>query len=258
MYTMFLWKMRGRCLSGKTGLYVEMSKTYCDKKNKNMTEVDLDNPDEIDALEETVNADKYNDLFYSLHSQQVPKTSTGLDISNFDAIDNYEKLFEDSYRKHVINAKITKETENFDTENSVDFGFPAPLQVKRSEKATPKDGENLVKAEGRIFVGKDIMKRIVNNPSKENILTVAEVAGILGAKKTNELVPHYFSNTVNSVKVDIELDVDVHELIVTTVVHGDEDCRTKALTGCSIALITIFNHFIDDDKDIQVKSIGFL
>jgi len=234
-----------------------MSKTYCDKKDKKMTDVNLDNPDEIDALEATVNADKYNDFFYSLHSQQVPRMTTGLDINNFDAIDNYEKLFEDSYRKHVINARLTEETENFDKEKSVDFGFPSFFQVKGSDKAIPIDTENLVKVEGRIFVGKDIIKRIVNNRSEEDILTVAEVAGILGAKKTSELVPHYFSNTVNSVKVEIEIDVDVHELIVTSVVHGDKDCRTKALTGCSIALVTIFNHFIDDDKDIQVKSISF-
>jgi len=254
---MFLRKMCGRRLSRKTGLYVKMSKTYCDKKNKKMSEVDLDNPDEIDALEETVNADIYNDLFYSLHSQQVPRTSTGIDISNIDAINNYEKLFEDSYRKHVTNTRITKETENFDTENSVDVGFPSLIQNVGSDKAAPKDTENLVKAEGRIYVGKDIVKRIVNNRSKEDILTVAKVAGILGAKKTNELVPHYFSNTVHSVKVDIELDLDVHELIVTTVVHGDEDCKTKALTGCSIALVTIFNHFIEDNKDIHVKNIGF-
>ena len=72
---------------------------------------------------------KYNDFFYSLHSQQVPRMTTGLDISNFDAIDNYEKLFEDSYRKHVINARLTKETENFDKEKSVDFGFPSFFQV---------------------------------------------------------------------------------------------------------------------------------
>jgi len=255
---MFLRKMWGRCLSRKTGLYVELSKTYCDKKDKKMSEVDIDKPDEIDAFEERVNGDDYNNLYYNLHSQQVPRKTTGVDISNFEAIDNYEKLFEDSYRKHIFNTRITEEAKNFDAENSYDLGLPSVTQNEGSEKSSPTDMQKLVKAQGRIFVGKDIMNRIVNNKIKKDILTVAEIAGILGAKKTSELVPHYFSSSVQSVKVDIELDVDMHEVIVTTAVHGDEDCRAKALTGCSIALVTIFNHFIDENKDIQVKNIGFM
>jgi len=90
--------------------------------------------------------------------------------------------------------------------------------------------------------------------SKGDILTVAEVAGILGAKKTSELVPHYFSNVVHKVEIDIDLDTRASEVIVTVAVVGDKDSTTKALIGCSIALVTIFDHF-KENKAVYVKNI---
>jgi len=221
-----------------------------------MLEVDIDNPDEIDTLEEKVKSENYNNLFYNLHNQKPTERSTGIDIDNFEAIESYEKLFEDSYKKHQINTKINQELQQFASQSYI-RDSDASTENESSCLETFTESKEVIKAEGRIFVGEKVMKTIIDNKARGDILTVAEVAGILGAKKTSELIPHYFSNTVHKVEINIDLDISTFEVVVTAAVVGDQDCRTKALTGCSVALITIFDHFTDADKDIHVKNIHF-
>jgi len=253
---MLLSKMGRCCLTRQTGFYKPLLKAYCDKKNSKPIAVDIDNTDEIDAFEAEVNTDNYNNFFYSFHNQQAP-LSNGIDIGNTEAIDRYETLFADSYRQHQVNTVINEEIKSIHVEESLDIISKVNSGDDSPVKTVHKQFKKNVKAEGRIFVGENIMSKMIQRKSKIDILTIAEVAGILGAKKTSELVPHYFNNTVHKVEIDIDFDIDTYDVVVTTTVEGDTDCRTKALTGCSIALITIFNHCIDDNKSIHVKNIRF-
>eukprot|EP00090_Calanus_glacialis_P006083 TRINITY_DN14776_c1_g1_i1.p1 TRINITY_DN14776_c1_g1~~TRINITY_DN14776_c1_g1_i1.p1 ORF type:complete len:258 (+),score=67.35 TRINITY_DN14776_c1_g1_i1:38-811(+) len=255
---MFLKRIVQSCLSRRTGLSVQLCQAFSDKNysdkqsiDKNvLSEVDLDNPEEIDAFEQKVDAENYNNLFYNLHNQKLPDKNIGIDIDNFEAIESYDKLFHDSYKKHQMNTKVTEEMEKFIKQSDDD--------EREVYSNTPNEALNcVVKAQGKIFIGEEAMKSIIDNKSRGDILTVAEVAGILGAKKTSELVPHYFSNVVHKVEIDIDLDIRASEVIVTAAVVGDQDSTTKALTGCSIALVTIFDHFKDTNKAIHVKNIHF-
>jgi len=258
---MFLKRIVQSCLSRRTGLSVQLCQAFSDKNHidkqntvKNvLSEVDIDNPEEIDAFEQTVDTENYNNMFYSLHSQKLPDKNAGIDIDNYEAIESYENLFHDSYKKHQMNTKVNEELKKFQIESEV-HERENYLYTQNEISCNIEALDDVVKAQGKIFVGEKAMKSIIDNKSKGDILTVAEVAGILGAKKTSELVPHYFSNVVHKVEIDIDLDTRASEVIVTVAVVGDKDSTTKALIGCSIALVTIFDHF-KENKAVYVKNI---
>lgn len=255
MFTMRLFAKS--CLTRKSGLRLTLTQAYSskDKSSKFVkSEVDVDNTEQIDALEEEINAENYNKLFYNLHNQKLPESPVGIDLDNFDAIESYDKLFLDSYNKHQVNTEINKQIMKLAEQS--DLGEELECQPVVQNTNISKPDVNVNRAEGRIFVGEEAMKSIIGSKGKGDILTVAEVAGILGAKKTSELVPHYFSNVVHKVEIAIDLDIRTFEVIVTAKVTGDDDCRTKALTGCTIALVTIFDHLKDVSKDIHMKSIN--
>ena len=233
-------------VSRKTGLMSKLTPRcfkYTDGNviNNSVGEIEVNDPDKIDEMEEKLKSDQYNELFFRLHNQEQPamhaKANTGVDIDSFEAIESYEKLFYDSYKKHKSNCNFNEmipkspESENFDSLNAAK------------------------KVKGYVFVGEDIMNNLIK--SNDNIATVAEIAGIMGAKKTSELIPKYFSTIVHKVEIDIDFDVKEYEVVVTATAVGDNDCRTKALVGCTVALTTIVDHFKDVSNDLHIRHIHF-
>ena len=107
---------------------------------------------------------------------------------------------------------------------------------------------------GRIFLGSKTLVRM----ESEKIFTQAEIAGIMAAKKTVELIPAHLSRIINKVELTITVDSDTGEAEVRASVDSEDSAGvTEAMVACSTALVTLMDFGLqnDPDSDIAVREI---
>lgn len=95
---------------------------------------------------------------------------------------------------------------------------------------------------------------------KGDVLGVAQVAGIMGAKQTSSLVPMCHPLMLNSVDVNFEMDDDNSCITITSVVKttGKTGVEMEAITAASIAAITIYDMAKAVDRWMEIKEIKLL
>nr|WP_261852201.1 cyclic pyranopterin monophosphate synthase MoaC [Clostridium folliculivorans] len=93
---------------------------------------------------------------------------------------------------------------------------------------------------------------------KGDVLAVSQVGGIMGAKKTWELIPmcHNILLTGSDIKFDVK-DVEIHiEATVSTI--GKTGVEMEALTAVNIAALTIYDMCKAVDKDMIITDIKLM
>jgi cyclic pyranopterin phosphate synthase len=105
-------------------------------------------------------------------------------------------------------------------------------------------------AEGEIKLKKETIKLIKQNKiTKGNVLTTAQIAGIQAVKKTPEMIPLCHQLPIN--KIDIEFEINDNSIIVICTVKTESKTgvEMEALTGVSVALLTIWDMVKSNEKD---------
>lgn len=113
-------------------------------------------------------------------------------------------------------------------------------------------------AKGKIYVNEAVINAIVNDKvEKGDVLGVARVAGIMGVKKTSELIPmcHPLMITKCSVDFNINEDKNYIEAICTAKVNGKTGVEMEALTGVNVALLTIYDMCKAIDKSMEITEV---
>ena len=113
-------------------------------------------------------------------------------------------------------------------------------------------------AEGIISVSREVMDAIRgHNVKKGDVLTVSQVAGIMGTKKTSELIPMCHPLSLTNAEVTFEIDDEACEIkaICRAVTDGKTGVEMEALTGVSTALLTIYDMCKAIDKRMVIKDI---
>ncbi|MBQ3321532.1 MAG: cyclic pyranopterin monophosphate synthase MoaC [Firmicutes bacterium] len=113
-------------------------------------------------------------------------------------------------------------------------------------------------AEGIISVSREVMDAIRgHNVKKGDVLTVSQVAGIMGTKKTSELIPMCHPLFLTNAEVTFEIDDEACEIkaICRAVTDGKTGVEMEALTGVSTALLTIYDMCKAIDKRMVIKDI---
>jgi molybdenum cofactor biosynthesis protein MoaC len=116
-------------------------------------------------------------------------------------------------------------------------------------------------AAGRVLLGPDAFQRVHDQTiSKGDVLTVAQVAGILGAKQTSQLIPLCHDVLVKGVDVDMSLDADAQaiEIRAFTKSPGPTGVEMEALTAVSIAALTIYDMCKSINKEIRITDVRLL
>ena len=92
---------------------------------------------------------------------------------------------------------------------------------------------------------------------KGDVLTVSQVAGIMGTKKTAELIPMCHPIFLSNVKVEFEIDEKACDISVfcTAQTEGKTGVEMEALTGVSVALLTIYDMCKAIDKRMTIGDI---
>ena len=110
-------------------------------------------------------------------------------------------------------------------------------------------------AEGKIRVSREVFEAIAGRKVKKgDVLTVAQVAGIMGTKRTAELIPMcHLLNLANS-EVRFEMNPEKLEIKAFCQVktEGKTGVEMEALTGVSTALLTIYDMCKAIDKRMVI------
>ena len=93
---------------------------------------------------------------------------------------------------------------------------------------------------------------------KGDVLAAARIAGIMGAKKTSELIPLCHPLALDAVTLDFEFEVDGIRATATASLTGKTGVEMEALTGVSIALLTIYDMAKALDKAMEIGDVKLL
>ena len=113
-------------------------------------------------------------------------------------------------------------------------------------------------AEGIISVSREVMDAVRGNKVKKgDVLTVAQVAGIMGTKRTPDLIPmcHPLSLTTAELTFDIDDEACEIKAVCRAVTDGRTGVEMEVLTGVSTALLTVYDMCNAIDKRMVIKEI---
>ena len=108
-------------------------------------------------------------------------------------------------------------------------------------------------ATGHIKLNSNTIALIKENSMKKgDVLTVAEVAGIQAAKRTSDLIP--LCHPLQITKIDVKATLDDKGVIINSFVKciGQTGIEMEALTGVSVALLTIYDMCKAIDKKMVI------
>jgi cyclic pyranopterin phosphate synthase len=92
---------------------------------------------------------------------------------------------------------------------------------------------------------------------KGDVLGVARLAGIMGAKRTADLIPLCHPLPVTSVKVDLEPDPAASAVEITATVRtaGQTGVEMEALTAASVAALTVYDMCKAVDRSMRIEAL---
>ncbi|NUU96111.1 molybdenum cofactor biosynthesis protein C [Marinitoga sp. 1135] len=116
----------------------------------------------------------------------------------------------------------------------------------------------IAKAHAKITMKKETLEAIISGKiTKGNVLTTAKVAGIMGAKKTSELIPMCHNIFISKIDVEFKIDkknnsIEIFSLAKTESQTGIE---MEALTAASISALTIYDMCKAMDKGMEISEV---
>ena len=114
---------------------------------------------------------------------------------------------------------------------------------------------------GKIKVSKEVISKLVNREvEKGDVLGVARVAGIMGMKRTSEIIPMCHSIFMSGCDIDFKImedDCEIH-IFATAKTVGETGIEMEALTGVNIAALTIYDMCKSIDKRMVISDIHLL
>jgi cyclic pyranopterin phosphate synthase len=118
--------------------------------------------------------------------------------------------------------------------------------------------ERIATAVGAVFVQPETLQRILaGGVAKGDVLSVAQLAGIMGAKRTAELIPlcHPLSLTSVSVALTANPERGTIDITATCKLTGRTGVEMEALTAVSIAALTVYDMCKSVDRGMRIGEI---
>lgn len=113
-------------------------------------------------------------------------------------------------------------------------------------------------AQGSVSVSREVMDAVIGKTIKKgDVLTVAQVAGVMGTKRTSDLIPMCHPLSLGNAKVTFDIDEESCTItaVCTVVCEGRTGVEMEALTGVSVALLTIYDMCKSIDKRMVISDI---
>jgi cyclic pyranopterin monophosphate synthase len=153
-----------------------------------------------------------------------------------------------------MNDKNKKETQGVGEFTHINSkGYARMVDVSEKEESVRE-----AIARGSVYMKRETLKAIAEGRIKKgDVLSVAQVGGIMGAKSTSDIIP--MCHNVNIYGADIEFQADLEnskldiEAVVKTV--GVTGVEMEALTAVSVAALTIYDMCKAIDKFMVISDI---
>lgn len=134
-----------------------------------------------------------------------------------------------------------------------------PSMVDVGEKAATK---RLARARAVVVLGTEIMDRLEKeeiHTKKGPVFQTAIIAGVMAAKKTGELIPLCHPVGMENCQIQIQVN-DAREVVIdcTASVTAKTGIEMEALTGASVAALTIYDMCKAFSQDILIKEIQLM
>lgn len=116
-------------------------------------------------------------------------------------------------------------------------------------------------ARGRVVVGVAAAERIRDRKiGKGDVLAVAQVAGLLGAKHASRLIPHCHDVLLTGVDLDLELDETAGAIEIRAYVKADgpTGVEMEAMTAVSVAALTVYDMVKSVAREATITDIQLL
>lgn len=111
-------------------------------------------------------------------------------------------------------------------------------------------------AEGRIRLGAEARAAVAERrAAKGDVLAVAQLAGIMGAKRTADLIPLCHPLPLTGVDVELALEAEHVVCRATAKVVGRTGVEMEALTAVSAALLTVYDMLKAVDRGMVIEAI---
>jgi len=113
-------------------------------------------------------------------------------------------------------------------------------------------------ATGKIIVGEEVFKLVESNQMKKgDVITVSQLAGLMGAKQTSNLIPLCHPLILDKIEIKLKLNKLDFSVTAEGIVQcsGKTGVEMEALTGVSVALLTVYDMCKAVTKDMVISEI---
>jgi cyclic pyranopterin phosphate synthase len=121
--------------------------------------------------------------------------------------------------------------------------------------------ERIAVASGRLIMQPETLElALAGTGKKGEVRAVAEIAGVMAAKRTSDLIPMCHPLAISSVKVHVDPCADGSGLAVTARVKttGPTGVEMEALTAVSVALLTLYDMLKAADKAMTIEGVRLI
>ena len=133
-----------------------------------------------------------------------------------------------------------------------------PSMVDINQKVST---ERVAIATGKIIMKANTLKKILDLEIKKgDVLNIAKLAGIMAAKKTDQLIPLCHSIPLSYVNVDLKPNIEESSVNITAKASliGKTGVEMEALTAVSVAGLTIYDMCKAIDKEMILTNIKLI
>jgi len=123
------------------------------------------------------------------------------------------------------------------------------------------DTKRVAIATGKITMKESTLELIKNKTAKKgDVLSVAQIAGIMGAKKTSDIIPMCHNIFLTGADINYKIDDENKSVEITATVKtvGKTGVEMEALSAVSIAALTIYDMCKATDKGMIISDIKLL
>lgn len=116
-------------------------------------------------------------------------------------------------------------------------------------------------AAGRVLVNRETFEKIRSGGVKKgDVLSVAQVAGIMGAKRTPDIIPMCHPILIGGIDMDLSLDEERCSVEIRAEVRcdGKTGVEMEALTAVSVAALTVYDMCKAVQKDMVISDVRLL
>lgn len=120
------------------------------------------------------------------------------------------------------------------------------------------DTERVAVAKGEVLMSPETLQLIREGMIKKgDVLAVAQIAGVMAAKRTSELIPLCHPLPIAEIKVDLTLDSGLPGVQITTSVKAiaKTGVEMEALTAAAVAALTVYDMAKAVEKTMRIQNI---